>query len=161
MQKKRLRQAGWSAYASSERGEVKEWETNLDHELPFLLDVLKRLESYFPSVNTGSNEIEYIALKAIKTKSVSFRDLFQHISPSLQDEGLSDLQLSEMLNEFIKGDQALLSTDGLLPKYGSERYNPTLTITSFGELVLSGEANRLDLIGIDWWIGGVHLQQPK
>ncbi|WP_299088440.1 DUF1835 domain-containing protein [uncultured Metabacillus sp.] len=154
-------EAGWRVYTSSDSEEVKKWVADIDHELPFLLEVLTRHESYLPSAKTGLNIIESIALNAIATKPVSFRDLFHQIAPSLKDEGLSNLHLSALLNELVKGDQALLKTNGLLPMYGSEQHNPILTITSFGERVLSGEANRIDLIGIDWWIGGVHLQHLK
>jgi hypothetical protein len=32
-----------------------------------------------------------------------------------------------------------------------------LRVTEAGERVLRGEANRVELLGIDRWVGGVHL----
>ena len=57
----------------------------------------------------------------------------------------------------MNGEKPLIRADGALPMHDLNDGNPNLSITSFGESVLAGKANRLDLIGIDWWVGGVHL----
>ncbi|OAS88473.1 MULTISPECIES: DUF1835 domain-containing protein [Metabacillus] len=150
---------GWNAYTSSTLEEVKKWITDEQHELPFLLEMFKRQDRYFPSALTGLNEIELLALNTIAKKTCSFRDLYKSISPSLINDGLSDLHIASLLNELIKGENALLEIDGPLPAFEYYHLDPSLTISPNGENVLKGKANRIDLIGIDWWVGGVHLNK--
>jgi hypothetical protein len=150
---------GWNVYSSSTREDINKWITDEQHELPFLLETFKRQESYFPSTITGLNEIELLLLNTIATETCSFRDLYKSISPLLINDGLSDLHIAALLNELIKGENALLEIDGSLSNFGNHNLNPNLTITQNGENVLEEKANRLDLIGIDWWVGGVHLKQ--
>jgi hypothetical protein len=150
--------SGWNAYTSSTPEEIKNWITDEQHELPFLLETFIRHESYFPSALTGLNEIELLALNTIAKKTCSFRDLYKSISPLLINDGLSDLHIAALLNELSKGENALLVIDGPLPAFENNHLDPNLTITPNGENVLEGKANRLDLIGIDWWVGGVHLK---
>lgn len=149
---------GWNAYTSSTREEIKKWITDEQHELPFLLETFKRHERYFPKAKTGLTEIELLLLNTIAKKTCSFRDLYKSISPLLIKDGLSDLHIASLLNELIKGENALLEIDGPLPAFEYYQLDPNLTITHNGEDVLKGKANRLDLIGIDWWVGGVHLK---
>ncbi|MGM0876607.1 MAG: DUF1835 domain-containing protein [Bacillota bacterium] len=149
---------GWSAYISPNSEDINKWITDVDHELPYLLETFKRHKSYFPSTTTGLNEIEVLLLNTIKKKSCSFRDLFKKISPFFINDGLSDLHTSAILNELMNGENALLEIDGPLPRFELNHRNPNLTITPNGENVLAGKANRFDLIGIDWWVGGVNLK---
>jgi hypothetical protein len=150
---------GWRAYTSSNSEDITKWITDVDHELPYLLDTFKRHVCYFPSTTTGLNEIEFLLLNTIAKKSCSFRDLFKKTSPFFINDGLSDLHTSAIVNELMIGENALLEGEGPMPAFKLDHLNPNLTITAFGERVLAGKANRLDLIGIDWWVGGVHLKQ--
>ncbi|MBO1512024.1 DUF1835 domain-containing protein [Metabacillus bambusae] len=149
---------GWNAYTSSNPKEIKKWITDEQHELPFLLETFIRHERYFPSALTGLNEIESLVLNTIAKKTCSFRDLYKSISPLLINDGLSDLHIAALLKELIKGENALLEIDGPLPAFEYNHLDPNLTISPNGENVLEGKENRLDLIGIDWWVGGVHLK---
>jgi hypothetical protein len=150
--------SGWLAYTSSSSDDLNKWITDVLHELPFLLDAMKRHLYYFPSPETGLNEIESLLLKTIKKEGTcSFRELFNSISPFLINDGLSNLHISAILMELLKSEKGLLNADGPLPTFNSDHLNPYLSITNYGESVLIGKANRLDLIGIDWWVGGVHL----
>ena len=148
---------GWKAYSSPDFDDIKKWITEVPHELPFLLAALERNMSYMPSTSTGINEIESLILQTIEKGSCSFRELFKKISPNLINDGLSDLHTSAIIKELMNGEKALIRADGALPMHDLNDGNPNLSITSFGESVLAGKANRLDLIGIDWWVGGVHL----
>jgi hypothetical protein len=114
-----------------------------------------------PSTFTGINEIESLILQNIEKGPCSFRELFKNISPNLINDGLSDLHISAIIKELMNSENALIKADGALPMYDLTYENPNLAITSFGESVLTGKANRLDLIGIDWWVGGVHLLSKK
>ena len=148
---------GWKAYSSPDLDDIKKWITEVPHELPFLLAALERNLSYMPSTSTGINEIESLILQKIEKGSCSFRELFKNISPNLINDGLSDLHTSAIIKELMNGENALIKADGVLPMHELNDVNPNLAITSYGESVLAGKANRLDLIGIDWWVGGVHL----
>ncbi|MCM3651855.1 DUF1835 domain-containing protein [Metabacillus litoralis] len=152
---------GWKAYSSPDLDDIKKWITEVPHEFPFLLAALERNISYMPSTSTGINEIESLILQNIEKGPCLFRELFKNISPNLINDGLSDLHISAIIKELMNGENALIKADGALPMYDLTYENPNLAITSFGESVLTGKANRLDLIGIDWWVGGVHLLSKK
>jgi hypothetical protein len=39
-------------------------------------------------------------------------------------------------------------------------FQETFAITEAGAAVISGAADQIELNGIDYWLGGVHLQTP-
>lgn len=152
---------GWETYTSSNLNDVKRWISENHHELPFLGDMFKRQLSYYPVNKTGLNEIETLLLKTIALNPISFKELYQSVSPFFINDGLSDLHISAILNELTVGSKPLIKTDDLLPNYNSSYLETNLTITPNGENVLLGKENRIELIGIDWWVGGVHLKVGK
>ena len=150
---------GWIAYNSANPDDLEKWIEKESHDLPFLLQVFKDHGGYFPSGKTGLNEVEFLALSFISKGTHSFWDLFKSISEKRINDGLSDFQFAAILNELMKGKQPLLKCNGPLPNYSVSESNTMLEITSAGLDVLEGRANRFDFVGIDWWVGGVHIEK--
>ena len=150
---------GWKAYTSYYKADIEKWILLEDHSLPFLLNVLKNNNSYFPSKSTGLNEVEYLALSLINKGACLFYDLFQCIKEKRKNDGLSDLHLAAILNELMNTPFPLLKSDIPLPNYPQPYSNAKLELTANGLDVLEGKKNRIEFVGIDWWVGGVHLQK--
>ena len=125
---------------------------------PHLLTALTYHRDYFPNEKSGLNEVERLSLQELLQKGTcTFSELFQHISSKRENDGLSDFHFAAILNELMKGKHPLLQSDGPLPNYNHPEPNAKLNITTDGLNVLNGTQSRIDLVGIDWWIGGVHV----
>ncbi|TDK60747.1 DUF1835 domain-containing protein [Bacillus salipaludis] len=148
---------GWTAYNSTENEDIEKWILSKNHTLPFLLRVLQDHKSYFPSIQTGLNEVEYLALSFLREDGCLFYDLCSHIMEERINDGLSNLHLAAILKELMKGPYPLLKGNIPLPNYSHPASNPMLELTSYGLDVLNGAQNRIELVGIDWWVGGVYL----
>ena len=153
--------SGWSAYNSKDAEEIEKWIQTERHFLPFLLQVLKEQRSYFPSPKNGLNEVEYLSLQLIDQGVGQFYTLFNRVSKERVNDGLSDLLFAAILNELMKGKNPLLISDLPLPSYKLSPSNATLQLTTHGLDVLNGKKNRVDLVEINWWVGGVHLQNKS
>lgn len=151
--------SGWIAYNSSNVEDIERWIQTEQHFLPFLFPVFKEHKSYFPSPITGLNEVEFLTLQLINEGVCQFDELFKSITEKRINDGLSDLHFAAILNELIKGKNPLLSSDTSLPSFTLSFPKAKLELTSHGLDVLSGRKNRLELVGIDWWVGGVHIQK--
>ncbi|MEI4770419.1 DUF1835 domain-containing protein [Psychrobacillus sp. FJAT-51614] len=149
--------SGWIAYNSKDAEEYKRWIHNTPHFLPFLLPFFQEHNSYFPSLKTGLNEVEYLSLSLIHEGNRQFYELFKKVTEKRVNDGLSDFHLTAILNELMKGPNPLIMTNQPLPNYADSVSNAKLEITSAGCEVLNEKLNRMDLVGIDWWIGGVHM----
>jgi Domain of unknown function (DUF1835) len=148
--------AGWKAYLSNDPEEIHNF-VNECYALPFLKQALKAHNSYFPSINNGLNEVEFLALTYIKDGRTTFAELFNKVSIHRINDGISDLYFAALLNELMKGDFPLIKVNSMLSNYHKQNPNSKIELTNWGFDVLYGKANRIELIGIDWWIGGVHL----
>ncbi|WP_180232791.1 DUF1835 domain-containing protein [Bacillus sp. AFS055030] len=148
--------AGWKAYCSNNLDELNEFIQKC-HVLPFLKQSLLSHMTYFPSQQNGLNEVEFLALSMINEGIITFAELFNKIVRQRTNDGISDLYFAAILNELMKGDNPLISSDSKLPSYQQYNQRAKLELTKWGLDVLKGKANRMNLIGIDWWIGGVHL----
>jgi hypothetical protein len=152
---------GWAAYTSPNPSDLEKFISETANHLPFLKQALHTHLSYFPSKVNGLNEVENLALHFINEQNCSFPKVFQYISEQRTNDGLSDLQFAAMLNPFMEGDFPLLISDGLMPSFTDPKPKATISLTSFGLDVLEGECDRFEYMGIDWWLGGVHLQQDQ
>jgi len=148
--------AGWKAYQSESLEELDEFIQEC-HSLPFLKQALLSHKTYFPSSQNGLNEVEFLALSMINEGINTFAELFNKLVRQRTNDGLSDLYFAAILNELMKGDYPLISSNSELPSFKQHNPKAKLELTRWGIEVLSGKANRINLIGIDWWVGGVHL----
>ncbi|MBD1382250.1 DUF1835 domain-containing protein [Metabacillus arenae] len=150
---------GWHAYNSKDANDIEKWIVTENHSLPYLLQTMKNYRNYFPSSKTGLNEVEFLALYLIQQGIDQFKELFKKITERRINDGLSDLHFAAILNELMRGEQPLLVSNEKLPNFSIPESNAELEITTAGLDVLKGRRNRMDVVGIDWWVGGVHLHR--
>jgi Domain of unknown function (DUF1835) len=148
---------GWKAYLSQNPKDINKWIEDEKHYLPYLKQAFLTHKSFYPSSINGLNQIEISALTMLKEGEKSFAELFNNVSRQRKNDGISDLYFAALLNELMKGNQPLLKSDRKLPNYRQQNPKANLEITKWGLEVLNGNENRLNLTGIDWWLGGVHL----
>lgn len=153
--------AGWNAYTSTNPIEIEKWITNSNGHLPFLKKALETHLTYFPSSQNGLNDVENLIVDFIHLRTCSFTEIFQYISEKRINDGLSDLQLAAMLNQYVKGDYPLINLDSPLPNFKHPIPTSKLSLTQFGLDVLQRNTDRFHFTGIDWWLGGVHLNSDQ
>lgn len=149
----------WKAYQLHDTEDLKKWLQNQRHELPFLKQAVLAHLCYFPSPETGLNEVEHLALSLISAGKIQFHHLFNKVSSVRLNDGISDFYFASLLNELMVGRYPLITSDSNLPNFEHPISTATLSITQNGLDVLSGKSSRFDLTGMDWWIGGVHINR--
>ena len=153
--------AGWNAYTSTNPIEIETWITTTNGSLPFLKKAFETHLTYFPSSQNGLNEVENLIFNFINIRTCPFTELFQFISENRVNDGLSDLQLAAMLNQYAEGENPLLNLDSPLPSFKHPIPTSKLSLTPFGLDVIQRNTDRFSFTGIDWWLGGVHLKSDQ
>lgn len=156
----RLAELAWQAYCSPHPGEI-EKVVQTDSTLPFLGPALRVHLRRFPSTKNGLGSIENKGLELIHGGSKTFMDLFPRFGDAEPVYGLGDAQLWLALQRLSGGRQPLLRIENgnsggpeLTPEIV---HNAKFELTEPGKAVLGGDADFVELNGIDLWLGGVHL----
>jgi redox-sensitive transcriptional activator SoxR len=133
-------------------------------ELAFFADGARRLLEELPAPEGGLSRTERQALEAIvggfRTPAAAFV-----AAQELEDAPfLGDTWFYRTLATLGTGDDRLVETDDgeLLPAPpplgDSQRFTRLpLRLTDAGRAALAGEIDRVELLGIDRWVGGTHL----
>jgi hypothetical protein len=121
-----------AAYNSNDKDDIEKWILLENHSLPFLLQVLKDHKSYFSSIKTGLNEVEYLGLSLINEGVCLFYDLFNSIMEKRINDGLSNLHFAAILKELMNGPFPLLIRDIPLLNYLQPASNSKLELTFYG-----------------------------
>lgn len=66
-----------------------------------------------------------------------------------------------MLNQYVKGKNPLIKLDSPLPNFKHPIPTAKLFLTPFGLDVTQRNTDRFSFTGIDWWLGGVHLNSDQ
>jgi hypothetical protein len=156
--------SAWAALQAPEPTALAEWATRETAQLPFLAHALRRLLEELPAPADGLSRMERSALQTIaagaRTPPASFV-----AAQRLEDAPfLGDAWFYRALSVLGQGEARLLETDAgtplpLPPPLGdSQRFaRLQLQLTATGERTLRGEADRVELLGIDRWIGGTRI----
>jgi hypothetical protein len=158
-----LGEAAWLAFCSPDPTEIEKFlEADTSH-LPFLGPAFKAHLRRFPSTTNGLGRIESKALELIHGGAKAFLELFPGFGDAEPIYGLGDAQFWLALERMSRGKKPLLTIEngknegqGLTPDIVRDA---RVEITDVGDSVLRGEADFVELNGIDHWLGGVHLSQ--
>ena len=154
--------AAWDAYMSPNPHDIEKFLETDTQSLPFLQAALSAHLRRFPSTKNGLGAVETRGLELIQSGSQTFRGLFHSFGGAEPVYGLGDSQFWLTLRGMAEARQPLLAL-----KNGSKeldhKVNPRVAfeITDVGERVLRGDADFVELNGIDLWLGGVHLSDNK
>jgi len=132
--------------------------------LPFLAPALRRLLEELPAAADGLSRTERSALQTIDAGARTPPASFVASQRLEETPFLGDTWYYRTLAALGRGANRLLETgDGApLPPPpplgdGLQFARLQLRLTPNGERVLAGEADRVELLGVDRWIGGTHV----
>lgn len=158
-----LGSAIWEAYASPDPSLLLERLQGDTAALPYVREAFRLHLSRFPSTRNGLGIVEQTTLERVSDGASDPLKLFAAVSGQLPGLGMGDLSYWHCLARMSQGTHPLLRLEGLrrFPDYREPEpsfRHCAIGLTETGRRVLSGEADWVELNGIDEWYGGVHLQ---
>jgi DNA-binding transcriptional MerR regulator len=154
----------WDAFRAPDPSGLAKLAHREEPELPFLAPALLRLLEELPAPGDGLSGTERRALEAVAAGERSPREAFLATQAAEPAPFLGDTWFYSAVAELGAGPNRLLETaDGeplppAPPLGDAQRFvGAPIRLTATGERVLAGDANRVELLGIDRWVGGTHL----
>jgi hypothetical protein len=156
--------SAWAAFQAPEPTALAEWATRESAPLPFLASALRRLLEELPAPADGLSGTERRALQAVAAGARTPPAAFVAAQRLEEAPFLGDTWFYRALCALGQGKGRLLETEGGAPlppppPLGDSRPFAALPLrlTATGEQALRGEADRVELLGIDRWLGGTHV----
>jgi redox-sensitive transcriptional activator SoxR len=154
----------WAALRAPEPAALAEWATRETPGLPFLAPALQRLLEELPAPVDGLSGTERRVLEAVAAGAHTPPAAFVAAQRLEAAPFLGDSWFYRALSELGQGTTRLLeSGDGTPlppppPLSDSQLFaRLPLRLTATGDDALRGEADRVELLGIDRWVGGTHV----
>jgi hypothetical protein len=159
---------GWTAVTAPDPAEIEAFLARDTSGLPFLADALRRLLEELPDAHNGLARSERHLLELLRDGARRPPELFVAAQDLEEAPFAGDSWVWRRLAELAAGPRALLArADGgpFLPPPpigdGPAFAAMQLTLTESGRTVLAGAADRVELLGIDRWVGGTHLRPEQ
>jgi len=157
-----LAEAGvvWQAFRAPEPVALAEL---VPERLPFLGAAFERLLQELPAIENGLSRTERQVLQVIADKELTPFGTFLATQDLEEAPFHGDAWFFRALSALGQGEARLLESDeGELPappplSDGQAFARLRLRLTDAGGRVLRGEADRVELLGVDRWIGGTHV----
>jgi hypothetical protein len=141
-----LAHRAWSAVRAPEPGPMRALLESDTGALPFLAPALRRLLAELPDAS-GLSLGERILLEVLADGPLTPRELFE----ATQDREEAPFAGDTWVWRQLAGLSTLTTSDG----------GPApVALTEIGRRVLAGDADRAALIGVDRWVGGIHVLRP-
>jgi redox-sensitive transcriptional activator SoxR len=154
----------WDAFRAPEPTALAEWARPGLPGLPFLGPALGRLLEELPAATDGLSGTERCALQAIAGGADTPGAAFGAAQQLEDAPFLGDAWFYRALAGLGTGRARLVETSAGCPLPappplgdGSAFTRIRLRLTAAGERVLRGDDDRVELLGIDRWLGGTHL----
>jgi redox-sensitive transcriptional activator SoxR len=156
--------SAWAALRAPEPTALADWAARDTAQLPFLAPALRRLLEELPAPADGLSGTERRALQAVAAGAHAPSAAFVAVQRLEQAPFLGDTWFYRVLSALGQGKARLLAADDDTalppppPLGDSQQFaHLQLRLTATGERTLRGEADRVELLGIDRWIGGTHV----
>lgn len=137
----------WEAFTAAEPTALAEVARIDAAGLPFLRSALVRLCEEYPWRGDGLSRSQRHALSAAAQSPARNEELFRRAQSREEAMFLGDSTFYAILEDLRAAPWPLL-----------EEEDGALVPTALGRRVLAGDADWIEVAGIDRWIGGVHLQ---
>ncbi|HEU0238857.1 MAG TPA: DUF1835 domain-containing protein [Micromonosporaceae bacterium] len=145
----------WTALRAPSPELYRDIARTVSGELRFLGEAFDRLGREFPSTRDGLTLTERRLLATVIDTDLPAGDVFLRASAREIRPFLGDTACYRLLSELAAGRHPLITLDRGTDSAKASAWR--VGLTRDGRRVLDGDADRLTLIGIDRWIGGVHL----
>jgi|SRR5579862_806940 len=136
----------WDRFTSPQASELFVAAQEDSIGLPFLRPALRRLCEEYPSVRDGLSRSQRQALEAVAQGLTTPRDLFRSAQAREEASFMGDAAFEKVLADIADERAPLIANDD----------GPWVT-TPLGRRVLAGDADWLEAVPPDRWIGGVHV----
>ena len=160
--------AAWDAFCAPEPTAVQAFLGRDSSSSPFLRAALFRLLEELPDLETGLARSERQLLEELAAGARTAPQLFGAGQEREEAPFEGDAWSYRRLAELGSGASPLvaLAHGGAIPDpppLGDARsfVAAPLALTDAGRAALAGEADRVELLGIDRWLGGVHLRPEQ
>ena len=154
----------WAALRAPEPTALAERSMSETEHLPFLAPALRRLLEELPSPADGLSRTERTALQTIAAGATTPPASFVATQRLEEAPFLGDAWFYRALSALGQGRARLIETTDGTPTPAAPPLSDSrefgriqLRLTAAGEQTLRGEADRVELLGIDRWIGGTHV----
>jgi hypothetical protein len=124
--------------------------------LPFLGPALSRHLEEFPSEKNGLSRTEERILRLVEHAPVGIGEVFAHVHDEERYFFVGDSSFWTIVVRLATASPALLDVEIADASHAALPHG-TIRITEPGRDVLSGAVDRIELCGIDRWLGGVHV----
>ena len=156
--------SAWTALRAPEPTALAEWARRETEHLPFLASALRRLLEELPAPADGLSGTERRALGAIAAGADTPPAAFIAAQRLEEAPFLGDTWFYRALAALGDGERRLVETDDGMPLPpppplgdGRRFARLRLRLTAAGERTLRGDADRVELLALDRWIGGTHV----
>jgi hypothetical protein len=137
----------WAAFRSPDPRDLERLLAGEVGALPFLAAALRRHLEEFPWTTDGLSRSERRILELASHGPVDRREVFPRMHVGETAFYIGDLSYFDLADALAALAPPLLTVDA----------TGHMAIAADGRAVLAGLADRVDLCGIDTWLGGVHL----
>jgi hypothetical protein len=151
-----LAQRAWAAFRSPDPRRLEELLRGDSTALPFLGAALRRHLEEFPSTVNGLSRSEQHLLDLVAGGQTAIRNVFPQMHIGESCFYIADLSFWNLAKALGKGPHPLL--DIAATESGGSLPSGRFAVTDDGDRVRRGTADRVQLCGIDRWLGGVHLE---
>jgi hypothetical protein len=156
-----LASGAWAAFRAPDPRVIESFVATNTRDLRFVAPALTRHLEQFPSAENGLSRTEQQAVEVLLEGPAAPRVVFSRSHHEREDPVfLGDTTFARHLQGLSDGAYPLLLTvGGARPGAAGEHafWTTPVTLTEFGRLVVSGEADHIRANGVDRWLGGVHL----
>jgi Domain of unknown function (DUF1835) len=156
--------AVWDAFRAPEPEALADWAVRGTPALPLLGPALRRLLEELPAPGDGLSATERTALRVVADGAATPAAAFVAAQDAEAAPFLGDTWFFRVVAELGRGSGRLLETrDGEElpppPPLGDGRRfaGAPVRLTGAGERVLRGDADRVEVLDIDRWVGGTHV----
>jgi hypothetical protein len=154
----------WAAFRAPEPTDLAERATRETEELPFLAPALGRLLEELPAPGDGLSGTERRALQSIDAGADTPGAAFVAAQRLEAAPFLGDSWFYRTLAQLGRGEARLIETDEGHPVPSPPPLGDAhlfarlrLRLTAGGERTMAGDADRVELLDVDRWIGGTHV----
>jgi len=160
-------EAAWEAFTAATPNGIEQFiQQEAPPQLPFLADALRSHLARFPSTLNGLGRLQHLLLDLIAGGIDEFKPLF-HVAAELEPAyGFGDSQIWNEIIALSRFSNPLVAIRGLaqidaIPPPADVLENVHFRLTSLGKAVLVGNSDMLNVNRIDYWLGGVHLNEDQ
>jgi len=147
----------WRAFRSTDPRSLERVLADDLSPLPFLGRALARHLEQFPGVGDGLSRTERRLMHLAADGPMPVHRAFAQVSDDEDAFYIGDTSFWDAIGELARTTPALLDVSVPVTAMTDRLPDATIALTAEGREVLRGAADRVDLCGIDRWLGGVHL----